>query len=719
MDNIVIKFTGDISGLEPAVDALEKIGQIDKKVADEFRKNNASMQERSKLLKEQTTATDASGKSIDNLSKDFKQLNETVTVGRFNKEWKDFNDGVVKASTNSKSLKAELKETVNEMAKLKLAGKDTGEEYGKLQQKAGHLKDTIEDVNKTIKATGSDTRALDGLIQGAAGVAGAFSIAQGAAALFGNENEDVQKALLKVQASLAILNGLQEIQNLLQKESAFRIGVVSVATTALGVIQKSFGVTSAAAWAIATGGITLLITGLYLLYQNFAKVKQFMEDWIPGFKQLEAGIGFVVDKIKDLYHFVAGAEPIKTLNDQLKESIQRSQDAAKHYELFGNIINKVKQAFADGKKALSDLVEQQKKQAEYIKALTESGAPGSIGRYNFLLSENTKELNKNVPGTKAYNDLLAEQINLYRKIGVEEEAAKKALDELRGSQDISKIKTLSPLLPIEDQEQKQAKSLGSFQDYTKSLGISYKEMTDKQIAEAQRKSDAEKQFQQEVSDFAANIIEFGTNMQINSLNRELREKKISQEQYDKKLKQINHQKAVQDKEQAIFNILLNEPIAISKTLAQLGVTGTAAIPIIVALVGAQIAAVASRPIPAFEKGTKNAPAGWKLVGEKGPELINDGGGYPIISNPDTKKILEKYDLPRLNLTDRNIPSIGDYAGAPIGIGNQIDYSLMAKHIGKEIAKHRSTNISIDKNGIRVIAVDGIHETEYYNNRYTA
>jgi hypothetical protein len=35
--------------------------------------------------------------------------------------------------------------------------------------------------------------------------------------------------------------------------------------------------------------------------------------------------------------------------------------------------------------------------------------------------------------------------------------------------------------------------------------------------------------------------------------------------------------------------------------------------------------VASRPIPAFKKGTKNAPAGLAIVGEEGPELVERNG----------------------------------------------------------------------------------------------
>ncbi len=41
-------------------------------------------------------------------------------------------------------------------------------------------------------------------------------------ALFGDENEELQKTFVKLQAVMAVLQGLQGIQNVLQKESAAR-----------------------------------------------------------------------------------------------------------------------------------------------------------------------------------------------------------------------------------------------------------------------------------------------------------------------------------------------------------------------------------------------------------------------------------------------------------------------------------------------------------------
>jgi hypothetical protein len=91
-----------------------------------------------------------------------------------------------------------------------------------LTAKTAHLADTVSDMKATIKAQASDTHVFDGLIGAAQGLVGIYSVAQGAAALFGDENKDLQKTFVKLQAVMSVLQGLQAIQNALQKESAAR-----------------------------------------------------------------------------------------------------------------------------------------------------------------------------------------------------------------------------------------------------------------------------------------------------------------------------------------------------------------------------------------------------------------------------------------------------------------------------------------------------------------
>jgi hypothetical protein len=147
-----------------------------------------------------------------------------------------------------------------------------------LTKKTAELTDTVGDMKATIKAQASDTHVFDGLISAAQGLVGIYSVAQGAAALFGNENEELQKTFVKLQSVMAVLQGLQAIQNALQKESAARqllnIGLQKVqvlqtrlatAAESQNVIVKYAAIAAQKALNFATsaaGGPLLILIGL-------------------------------------------------------------------------------------------------------------------------------------------------------------------------------------------------------------------------------------------------------------------------------------------------------------------------------------------------------------------------------------------------------------------------------------------------------------------------
>lgn len=84
------------------------------------------------------------------------------------------------------------------------------------------LTSTVDSLKSAVRAQASDTHVFDGLISAAQGLTGAYSVAQGAAALFGKDNEALQETFTKLQAAMTILQGLQAVQAVLSKENAAR-----------------------------------------------------------------------------------------------------------------------------------------------------------------------------------------------------------------------------------------------------------------------------------------------------------------------------------------------------------------------------------------------------------------------------------------------------------------------------------------------------------------
>ena len=127
-------------------------------------------------------------------------------------------------------------------------GKALADTIDRLTAKAGVMRDAMDDVTLSIKNAASDTRMFD-QVAGAATVAtSSFQTLQGASKLLGIEMGNDVEVIAKLQAAMAVTNGLSAIQTALQKESAFMQGV-NAAKTALATIAQQ-------AYAVATGEAT-------------------------------------------------------------------------------------------------------------------------------------------------------------------------------------------------------------------------------------------------------------------------------------------------------------------------------------------------------------------------------------------------------------------------------------------------------------------------------
>lgn len=146
------------------------------------------------------------------------------------------------------NIKKDLKEMTMEIAQLTVQyGKMSAEERASaegqamaskirsLTEQAGALKDAIGDVNQSIKNVASDTRGLDTIAELGRLSAAAFGLASSAASAFGASEEEVQKAMLKVQAAMQAVQGLTVIQNALQKQSNLMMGIAIIQEKAKAV----------------------------------------------------------------------------------------------------------------------------------------------------------------------------------------------------------------------------------------------------------------------------------------------------------------------------------------------------------------------------------------------------------------------------------------------------------------------------------------------------
>ncbi len=374
MSDVLINFIGKTDQLVPAENALDEIVQKEKQVGEAWKKTSdqiaagtkQSVELTSKLAKG-ITDLDKATKSMDKaviggaynnylkqiqkeLTLTNKQVRDyvlsakaaaqqkivtdateqevvelTLSIELMNEQLEVFADTEEKTEKKTVSLKAQLKNVKLELQEMAEAGLAGTPAFNALLDKAGELDDQIKDVNATISNIGSDTRNIEGLIGVAQGVAGGFAVAQGAAALFGEENEDVQKALLKVNAAMAILQGLQQIQTLLQKESTAALFVNRIATTVNTTAMNLYSAATTGATAttrvfkaaLVSTGIGAIVVALGFLIEHLMSAEE-AQDKLNKTTD---------DYIKLLDGELAAIESVSTKFDQALQQIGAKESA--------------------------------------------------------------------------------------------------------------------------------------------------------------------------------------------------------------------------------------------------------------------------------------------------------------------------------------------------------------------------------------------------------
>jgi hypothetical protein len=209
---------------------------------------------------------------------------------------------------DTKSLRGQLREAVQELAALQNKAGATGAEIGAAAKRAAELKDRIGDAKATIEAFDPDAK-FKAFGQSIQGVAGAFAATQGALALVGVESAEVEKQLLKVQGALALSEGLNTVlasidgfrnlglvikTNVIAAFTSLKAAAISAFTTVRGALIA----TGVGAFAIALG----------LIIANFDAIKEAVLKAIPGLADFGKIVGNLVTKVTDFVGITNEAE---------------------------------------------------------------------------------------------------------------------------------------------------------------------------------------------------------------------------------------------------------------------------------------------------------------------------------------------------------------------------------------------------------------------------
>lgn len=769
MEPVVIEFIGDTRGLEPAIEQLKALGQVTDAQYDQFVSSNKKAEEAiAKVERRVKSQTDATVKDIGEQTQAMQQLSEAIPLKVIEENGKQME----KAAAKSKSLKQQLREVKEEMAQLELAGKANTQRFKELATQGGILTDQLGDTSAQLRNLGNDEKYIQAVGQAMTGVVGIFSAGQGAVALFGDENEELQKTMMRLFATMSIVQGLESAMVALNKDSV----LVTTAKTTAQKIYNYFvdqGTGKLIAFRVATAGIVTLGIAAAIIAVTYAfkqyneqleianasanRLKKINEAAIEIYSQQAAELTGLIAIVKNENSTNEQKQVVlQTVNEKYGEQIghfENIEDLENRFIERGEAYVKVLRLRAQAQAAMNLATEAYEEKLRLQNTKLDDQLTfwdktkvvvGSVTKL-YQISANVADdvaarSAKNIAKTEddfnafieMFNEFSTEAAGLVKKFNFDviPEEAKKTVAALREA--FNALGTISPLpSPEKLKTDILEPSIVVTKDYNQQVIDGSKATKEALIADLE----AIKQKRLEginysisVAQQAASVIaSFNQNAydkDVQALDYALGQKQISQKQYDEQVKAAQIKKAKQDKGLAAFSAVLNTASAITGILASTsfdptGILRTIQIAVASAIGAAQLAAILSSPIPGFKKGTPNAPAGFKWVGEAGPELINDKGGYPIINNDDSMALvsmLSKYNIPSVpSLSEASLNMLSAGYGVPVMPG--MDYDKMAAAFAGEVKKNPGLNVNIDQNGFLIFLQKQFGTTYFIDNKY--
>ena len=255
-NNVIIRITGeaDLSNAEEQVRSLKD--------------RNKELTDQLKRLQEQERAD---AKDIENTIKDRAQLSAKLkeNADYYKREAGFINQDIDANKRNIKTIqqsvnqynalsgagvkmRQQLMAMREEMTRMAEAGDTTSARFIELADQASTLSDTLGDAQAVITLLASDTKNLDAAMQVGGGLVGTFNAATSAMALLGGESEELQQAFLKVQAAMALLQGVQQVMTVLDKRSAANVVIRTAAIKLLNKVKGQQAATETATTATTT-----------------------------------------------------------------------------------------------------------------------------------------------------------------------------------------------------------------------------------------------------------------------------------------------------------------------------------------------------------------------------------------------------------------------------------------------------------------------------------
>jgi hypothetical protein len=282
-------------------------------------------------------------------AKEFEFRGDMRGVEAAGRQISGLNDIIKVSLDNNKTYTQSIRGIANEYKGMVASGqfsKEFLEEFGKFVAQSKHQSD---ELTKSIKAIGSETRGLDLATGAISTMASVFETAAGASALFGKNNEEAEKTIQKLVAIQSVANGIREIaKQLTEKETiagkAYAVvqGQIAILTTAsTTATQKLSAALKLTGIGLLISLVGFLVTKMGSLFTETKKASDVQKEFAENIRDTNKAIQEQIDTIAQDY------EPVlKNLKQQLDLA---EKSGASQVKIFA-----IKKQIAKEEKALAD-----------------------------------------------------------------------------------------------------------------------------------------------------------------------------------------------------------------------------------------------------------------------------------------------------------------------------------------------------------------------------
>lgn len=286
---------------------------------------NALKTEMSALKKVWAEVTDEAsrsdiGKRIDEINTELKEMD--ASIGNFQRTVGNYASGF-------KNARQELAALKTQMDNLEVGTA----EYNAAFSRAAEITHTLQERQEMLKYSAADLGTQLSNVSGiAAGLMGGFNAIQGVMALTGEKSEELQKTMMKLQAGIAIVQGLQGLEGMTKKMKGLVDGLTTMVFSTNQATTAVAGETTAVAANTTAQEANVVATNAATVATN-------------GFKKalIATGIGAIIVLIGSLIAHWEDFKDMVGLSNEKLEQFQGIMDKVK--TVLGGVANVIMNAF--------------------------------------------------------------------------------------------------------------------------------------------------------------------------------------------------------------------------------------------------------------------------------------------------------------------------------------------------------------------------------------